>query len=193
MCDMAAIITSGTITTSSAVARAEEIRTAFIENKQALTWLAEFLTGDEMIASACVIDACNLTEREYEIGQEWFWTWPRNATIHSALDIQRSRISQLSPVYDHGGCIHEYHAPLSQDMIGFVASESDSIRHKLDVLCRFVLILCGVEQCPPCEAARLLGISKHAVDVAYCAALESLEIIWCQAILESGGCVAPFN
>jgi hypothetical protein len=94
---MAAIITSGTITTSSAVARAEEIRTAFIENKQALTWLAEFLTGDEMIASACVIDACNLTEREYAIEQEWFWTWPRSATIHSALDIQRSRIAQLSP------------------------------------------------------------------------------------------------
>lgn len=47
---MAAIITSGTITTSSAVARAEEIRTAFIENKQALTWLAEFLIGDEIIA-----------------------------------------------------------------------------------------------------------------------------------------------
>ena len=190
---MAAIITSGTITTSSGIAGAEEIRTAFIENKQALTWLAEFLTGDEMIASACVIDACNLTEREYEIGQEWFWTWSRNATIHSALDIERSRIAQLSPVYDHGGCIHEHHAPLFQDMIGFVASESDTIRHKLDVLCRFVLILCGVEQRPPCEAARLLGISRHAVDVAYCAALDSLEIIWCQGILESGGGIGITN
>jgi hypothetical protein len=48
----------------------------------------------------------------------------------------------------------------------FGARESDAIRHKLDVLCRFVLILCGVEQRPPCEAALLLGISKHAVDVA---------------------------
>jgi hypothetical protein len=190
---MAAIITSGTITTSSAVARAEEIRTAFIENKQALTWLAEFLTGDEMIASACVIDACNLTEREYAIEQEWFWTWPRSATIHSALDIQRSRIAQLSPGYDRRDCIHEYHAPLFQDMIEFVASESGAIRNRLDVLSRFVLILCGVEQRPSCEAARLLGISKHAVDVAYCAALDSLEVIWCEAILESGGCVAPFN
>ncbi|HEY2236430.1 MAG TPA: hypothetical protein VGK01_23370 [Candidatus Angelobacter sp.] len=190
---MAAIITSGTITTSSAVARAEEIRTAFVENKQALTWLAEFLTGDEMIASACVIDACHLTEREYDRGQEWSWTWPRNATIHSALAIQRSRIAQLSPVYDHGCCIREYHGPLSQDMIGFVASESDVIRHKLDVLCRFALILCGVEQRPPAEAARLLGISKHAVDVAYSAALESLEIIRCQAILESGDCIGMTN
>jgi hypothetical protein len=190
---MSATITTGIVTTSLRIASAEEIRTAFIENNQALTWLAEFLTGDEMIASACVIDACNLTEREYEIGQEWFWTWPRNATIHSALDIQRSRISQLSPVYDRGGCIHEYHAPLSQEMIGFVASESDVIRHQLDVLCRFVLILCGVEQRPPCEAALLLGISKHAVDVAYCAALDSLEVIRCQAFLESGACIEMTN
>ena len=190
---MAAITTTETVTTSSRITRAEEIRTAFIENNQALTWLAEFLTGDEMIASACVIDACNLTQCEYEIGQEWFCAWPRNATIHSALDIQRSRISQLSPVYDRGGCVHKHHAPLSQDMIGFVASESDAIRHGLDVLCRFVLILCGVERRPPCEAALLLGISKHAVDVAYCAALDSLEVIWCQAILESGGCIGMAN
>jgi hypothetical protein len=190
---MAAIITNGTITTCSGIAGAEQVRTAFIENNQALTWLAEFLTGDETIASACVIDACNLTEREYGIGQEWFWTWPRNATIHSALDIERSRIAQLSPAYDGGFCIHEHHAPVSQDMIGFVASESDAIRRKLDVLCRFVLILCGVEQRPPCEAALLLGISKHAVDVAYCAALDWLEVIQCQALLESGGCIDMTN
>ena len=185
---MAAIIPSGTIASRSRIAGAEEIRTAFIEDNQALTWLAEFLIGDELIASACVIDACSLTEREYGMGQESFWTWPRNATIHSALDIQRSRIAQLSPAYDHGGCIHEHHFPLSQDMIACVASESDAIRHKLDVLCRFVLILCGIEQRPVGEAALLLGISKHAVDVAYCAALDSLEVIQCQRILESGCC-----
>ncbi|HEY4677064.1 MAG TPA: hypothetical protein VIJ01_07880 [Candidatus Angelobacter sp.] len=186
---MAAIITSGTITGSSGIAGAEAIRTAFIEDNQALTWLAEFLTGDEMVASACVIDACNLTEREYEIGQEWLWAWPRYATIQSALDIQRSRIAQLSQVYDRRGCIHEHHAPLSQDMIGCVASESDAIRHKLDVLCRFVLILCGIEQRPTDEVALLMGVSKHAVDVAYCAALDSLEVIQCQKILESAACI----
>lgn len=190
---MAAITTTRTITTSTAVAGAEEVRTAFIENKQALTWLAEFLTDDEILASACVIDAFNLMENEYELGQEWFGAWPRNATIHSVLDIQRSRISQLSPVYDRGDCMHEHHAPLSQEMIGFLASESDAIRHKLDVLCRFVLILCGVEERSPCEAARLLGISRHAVDVAYCAALDSLEVIWCQAFLEYYGCIGMTN
>ena len=52
---------------SSGIAGAEEIRTAFIENNQALTWLAEFLTGDEMIAAACVIDACNLSTRRRQL------------------------------------------------------------------------------------------------------------------------------
>ena len=97
---MAAIITSGAITTSSRIAGAKEILTAFIENNQALTWLAEFPTGDEMIASACVIDACNLAEREYEFGQEWFWTClltRRSTPSSGSLDCR------LSPAYDHGG------------------------------------------------------------------------------------------
>ena len=55
----------------------------------------------------------------------------------------------------------------------------------LTILCRFVLILCGVEQRPSGEAALLMAISKHAVDVAYCDAFDSLEVIWRQAIPES--------
>lgn len=187
-----AATTSGTFTISSGLVSAEEIRMAFIENNQALTWLAEFLTNDEMIASACVIDACSLTEREYERGQKWSRTWPRYATIHSALHIQRVRIAQLAPVYNRVDCIG-HHATLSQDMIGFMISESLDVRHQLDVLCRFVLILCGVEKSSLGEAALLLGISKNAVEAAYCAALESLEVIRCQAILESDYCAAPFN
>lgn len=189
-----AAITTRTIMSSTAVAGAEQIRTAFIENKQEMMWLAEFLTGDGTMGLACVVDACNLIEREYEMGQEWDRPQqPRNVTMLSALEIQRLRISQLSLTYERGVCIHERHAPLPQDMIRLLVSETDAIRHKLDVLCRFVLILCGVEERSPCEAARLLGISKHAVDVAYCAALNSLEVIWCQTVLESSGCIGVTN
>ena len=183
---MAAIASSGIITSSSGIASADEIRTAFAENNQALTWLAEFLTGDEIIASACVVDACTLTERDYETGQEWYWTWPRNATIQSTLDVQRTRIVQLSLVYERAGCIHGEHEHLPQEMIEFVANESEAIRVQVDVLCRFVLILCGVERRTSNEVALLLGISKHAVEAAYCAALEMLEVIWCEIILEDG-------
>ena len=190
---MAATVTNGTITTSSAIASAEEILTAFIENNQALTWLAEFLTGDEMIASACVIDACTLAEGEYEMGQERSSGWLRDAIIHSALDFQRSRIAQLSPAHEGVNCFHEHHAPLSQEMIAFLANESEAIRLQLDVFCRFVLILHGVERRPAGEAALLLGTSKHAVEAAYCAALELLEVIRCQAILAAVDCVGAIN
>jgi len=78
-------------------------------------------------------------------------------------------------------------------MIGFIISESLDVRHQLDVLCRFVLILCGVEQRSSGEAAVLLGISKQVVAAAYCAALESLEVIRCQSILESGYCAVLLN
>lgn len=183
---MASIVSSGIVTSGPGIASAEEIRTAFAENSQALTWLAEFLTGDEMVASACVVDAGTLTEHDYKIGQEWYWTWPRDATIQSALDVQRARIAQLSPVYERGGCIHGKHEPLPQDMIEFVANESEAIRVQVDVLCRFVLILCGVERRTSDEAALLLEISKHAVEAAYCAALQLLEVIWCEVLLEDG-------
>jgi DNA-directed RNA polymerase specialized sigma24 family protein len=71
-----------------------------------------------------------------------------------------------------------------------VVRESDVIRLRLDSLCRFVLVLCGFEQRSTGEAALLLGISKHAVEAAYGSALESLEVIYCQAVLASCGCVA---
>ena len=78
-------------------------------------------------------------------------------------------------------------------MIGFVANESNAIRHNLDVLCRFVLILCGVEQRSSSEAALLLEISQHAVEVAYCAAVEALEVIRCQVIFEAGAYADAVN
>ena len=187
---MAAITTSETIATSSGIAPAEEIRAAFTEHRRELTWLAEFLTDDELMASACVADARNLTDNnEDEICQECVRRWPREATIRSALDLKRTRIAELSSAYEDGAFVGQQHPLLSLDRIELVVRESDVIRLRLDSLCRFVLILCGVEQRSTGDAALLLGISKHAVEAAYSSALESLEVIYCQAVLESYGCV----
>ena len=189
---MAAITTSKTIANSSGIAPAEEIRAAFTEHRRELTWLAEFLTDDELMASACVADARNLTDNnEDEICQDCIGRWHREATILSALDLKQTRIAELSSVYEsyeYDVFVGQQHPPLSLDRIDLVVRESDVIRLRLDSLCRFVLILCGVEQCSTGDAALLLGISKHAVEAAYSSALESLEVIYCQAVLESYGC-----
>ena len=182
---MEAITTSRSIANSSGVASVEEIRAAFDENKQELIWLAEFLTGDDLMARACVLDACALTQSEYQIGQDWFWTWPRDATIRSILDLLRVRIAQLASVYESRSCFHGQHAPLSPDGIEWVGNHSDAVRLRLDVLCRFVLILCGVEQRSTVETALVLGVNRDAVEAAYCTVLESLEVMMCEEILES--------
>ena len=191
---MAATTTSGTTATSSGIPDAEEIRAAFTEHRRELAWLAEFLTDDELMASVCVADARNLTDtHEDEICQECVRRWPREATIVSALDLKRTRIAELSSVYEsyeYGAFVGRQHPPLSLDIFELVVSESDLVRRRLDSLCRFVLILCGVEQRSTGDAALLLGISKHAVEAAYSSALESLEVIYCQVFLESYGCVA---
>lgn len=189
---MAAITTSETIATSSAIADAEEIRAAFTEHRRELTWLAEFLTNDELMASACVADARDLPDNnEDEICQDCIGRWHREATILCALDLKRTRIAELSSVYEsyeYGAFVGQQHPPLSLDIFELVVGESDLVRLRLDSLCRFVLILCGVEQRSTGDAALLLGISKHAVEAAYSSALDSLEVIYCQVFLESYSC-----
>ncbi len=189
---MAGITISGSIRTGSAIATAEEIRAAFTAHKKEFTWLAEFLAGDDLLASACITDVGSLTEdlNEDEIRHDCVQLWARDATIRSVLDLKRMRIAELSSTYDHGGLFAQEHPPMSLDTIEFVVRESDIVRSRLDSLCRFVLILCGFEQRSPAEAALLLGISKLAVRAAYSGALELLEIIYWQTVLEAYGCAA---
>lgn len=186
-------LTSAIRPTASGLATADEVRAAFTEHREELAWLAGFLAGDEMVATACVIDASTLTEGENGKDQVWLWPWPREATICSALDVQRVRIAQLSSVYDRCDCVYGEHAALPVEMLEFLVRESDLIRVRLDTICRFVLVLCGIGNRHSREAASLLGISEHAVGAAYCTALQYLDVIRSQAIIESYGYAAACN
>jgi DNA-directed RNA polymerase specialized sigma24 family protein len=177
---------------SSEIADTAEIRAAFAEHKQELTWLAEFLSADELMASACVTDARNLMENnnEDEICQECLRMWAREATIRSVLDFKRMRIAELSSMYEHDDLVGQEHSPMSLQTMEFVVRESDNVRSRLDCLCRFVLVLRGFAQHSANQAALLLGVSTHAVEAAYTSALETLEVISCQAVLEASGWAA---
>lgn len=190
---MATIMSDAFREACPAMASAAEIRTAFTQHKQELTWLAEFLTGNEIMASACVIDARTRTENRNAVSEEWFWTWPRETTIRSALDLERVRIDQLASVYERRDRIYCQHASMSTGMAELLVIEFEAVQLRLDVLCRFVLMLCGVEERSVTETAQLLGISKRAVEGAYCAALDALEVIYSQAILESYGWTGTLN
>jgi len=190
---MATIMSDAHMGTWAGIAGADEIRTAFTQHKKELTWVAEFLTGDEVMASACVVDACARSEARNEISEEWFWICMRETTIRSALDLQRVRIDQLASIYERRDRIHCQHVSLSAGTAELLAIEFDTVQLRIDVLCRFVLILCGIEQRSITEAAQLLGITRCAVESAYSAALESLEIIYSQFMLESYGWAGTLN
>ncbi len=189
---MAAITISPSVASSSGIASAAEIRAAFAEHKEELAWLVEFLSDDELMASACVSDARDLMENnnEDEICRECLQMWMREATIRSVLDLKRIRIAELSSTYENDAIASVEHLPMTVERMEFVVRASEIIRPRLDSLCRFALVLCGFERRSTGQAALLLGISKRVVQAAYTTALELLEVIYCQAVLEAHGCAA---
>lgn len=186
---MATITTKQHPSADSAIAGAQELQAAFTERKQELTWLAEFLTDDELLASACFIDACGLSQnlnayKEDRMCPGCLEQWAQEATIRSALELKRTRIAELSRIYEcHDWMVGD--VPLPPERVELVVRESDLIRRGLDSLCRFVLVLCGLGHQPIPDAAHLLGVSRHAVEAAYSRALRFLEIVECQEALET--------
>ncbi len=53
---------------------------------------------------------------------------------------------------------------------------SKDIHARLDVLCRFVLVLRGIANDSYDKVAAQLGVSRSAVEAAYCVAFEALEL-----------------
>jgi len=174
-------------------ASTENVRRIFKQYREELQWLATFLTGDEKTAAACVIDACALTESENPGFQEWLLEWARLATIRSAVQIQQRRIAQLNPVYMQCPCTHRGHPALSADSAELLVEESHLLVAKLDVLCRFVLVICGLEKRSAGEAAVLLGVDRTSVEGAYCAAIRFLEVIGCEQIQRQNEFAAVCN
>ena len=169
----------------------EYVGTVFGQNREELEWLANFLTGDEKIAEACVVDACAQAELENPGLQEWPCKWASMSTIRSAAQIQQQRIAQLSSAYSR--CIHGGHTFLSSDWCDVLLEESSAVCARLDIFCRFALVICGLEKRSANEAALLLGVDPASVEGAYCAAIKSLEVISCEQFQRQNGFAAVWN
>jgi len=152
----------------------------FCQYREELEWLANLLTGDESVAVACVVDARALAESQTLGLEDWLLKWARLATIRSVVQVQRSRIAQLSLAYMRRPCTHGGHTALSQDSLELVIEESGFLISQLDLLCRCAIVICGMERRTTQEAALLLGIDAASVEGAYCAALQFLEVIGCE-------------
>ena len=171
----------------------EDVGGVISQYREELEWLANFLTGDEKIAAACVVDACALAESGNSGFQEWLSEWARLATIRSAIQIQQRRIAQLSSAYMQRWCIHGGHTALSSDWREILEEESSILIAKLDVLCRSALVICGLEKRSSHEAALLLGVDRTSVEGAYCAAIKFLEVIGCEQVQRQNELAAVCN
>jgi DNA-directed RNA polymerase specialized sigma24 family protein len=154
-------------------ATVEDVRKIFADYHDALHWLAGFLVGDRL-APACVIDACNIAERQGPVFHEWLAHWAAHATLRCALQMQREDIAGLGPRYERFERVHAKRSPLSPEDLQLLIEESDVLPARLDVLCRFVLVMYGIakESCE--EVAAQLGVSQSAVERAYCVAFDTL-------------------
>jgi hypothetical protein len=177
----------------SAVAARDELGSNLSQCLTGLEWLAFFVTADENVATACVIDACGLTEPGNHAFDDLMMQWERYGTIRTAIQMQRGRIAQLSSTYGCRVCMHRSHAELSPDSIELVVEESSLLVTKLDVLCRCALVICGIEKRPVHEAASWLGVTDSMVQAAYCKALEYLEVIRCERFRDENEYAAVCN
>ena len=158
-------------------ARADDIREVFGDYHNVLRWLALFLTGDEKSANACVVDACAIAQTQTSDFHEWLVHWAARATVGCVLQVQHARIVELAPEYEESETVQEEHPPLSAEYFRVLVKKSDAIHARLDVLCRFVLIMRGIAKYSCVEVATQLGISPGAVERAYCLAFDTLDAI----------------
>jgi DNA-directed RNA polymerase specialized sigma24 family protein len=157
-------------------ATVEDVRRIFADYHDALHWLAGFLIGDKL-APACVIDACNIAGRQGPVFHEWLAHWAARATLRSALQMQRGDVAELAPTHERFEGVDEKRSPLSPEDLQLLIEESDALRARLDILCRFVLVMHGIakESCE--EVAAQLGVSQSAVERAYCVAFDTLHLV----------------
>jgi hypothetical protein len=158
-------------------ATADDIRKVFGDYHNVLHWLAVFLIGDEKIADGCIVDACNITQTRGPIFHEWLVHWAARATVRCAFQSQRARIEEISREYETGEPVVQKQSPLSAEYFRLLIQNSEVIHVRLDVLCRFVLVLRGIGK-DSCDAvAAQLGISPIAAEQAYSVAYDTLGLL----------------
>lgn len=165
----------GDVLSRANVSAPKNVRQAFDEQREELIWLASFLLAAPELVDVCIVDAFEICLRDGAALGESPKHWAQRAIVRSALEMQQYRIAMLSPIYQRRrGCSHGQHASMSPEALELLTTRSPQALVHIDALCRFALVLCGIENYSATECANILGVSRQAVDAAYCAGLQSL-------------------
>ncbi len=157
-------------------ATTEDIRNIFGEYHNLLRWLTGFLIGDEKLADDCMVDACTIAETQTPEFHEWLIHWAARATVGCARQRQYAQLAELASKYERSEAAPEKHPPISTEHLLSLVKNSDDIHARLDVLCRFVLVLRGIANDSYEDVATQLGISFTAAQRAYCVAFDIIEL-----------------
>ena len=137
-------------------ATVEDVRKIFADYHDALHWLAGFLIGDKL-APACVIDACNIADRQGPVFHEWLAHWAARATLRCALQMQGADIAELAPTYERFERVHAKRSPLSPEDLQLldrrIGRSAGSTRHPLSLRTRHARHCQGILR-GSCRAAR---------------------------------------
>ena len=161
-------------------ATGDEVRNAFCEHREDLAWLAVFLTANAELANVCMVDSCAVAATPKDVCVHWLQSWIRCCTIRSAVEMQQSRIFLLGAVYERTASHRRDYTPLAPLVLDVLYDKPERFGRCLDVLCRAAMVLIGIEHYSPTESAQILGVSRSALEAAYCAALEFFEILGCE-------------
>ncbi len=154
------------------------IRARFGDYHNALSWLSRFLLDDERLAEECVIDVCTIATPatpEIPAFHEWLVYWAVRATFRAAYQRERKSIAELASIYEKEGPLDEECSPLQVAQFRQLVDDWEYVHSRLDVLCRFVLVMRGIAKDSFEVMAKELRISRTSVQRAYHIAIRALE------------------
>jgi hypothetical protein len=155
-------------------ATSDDVRDAFGDYHNVLHWLTNFLVGDNGAQGVYIVDAAGLSDTPTPDFHDWLVQWAARATVRNVLQSERKRIRELAKDHERKPALHRNHPPLAVEHFRALINHSEEIRSRVDLLCRFVLLIRGIAKESIDEVAAQLGISRTAVEHAYCVAFDIL-------------------
>jgi DNA-directed RNA polymerase specialized sigma24 family protein len=149
-----------------------EIKSAFVEQRDYLKWVALLITGDHALADQAVINASDLSANSSSVFRDWLIGWTKSATVRAAVREVRDLIFASASCYTDSSCEHPDNDVLSDDQIASLRHvDPGDIIAALDPLARSALVLRGIQHLSIGDCALLLDTPRRIVGVAYCRAL----------------------
>jgi hypothetical protein len=154
------------------LASSRENRSAFVEQRDYLNWIALIITGDDALADRAVISASDLSASCSSVFRDWLMGWTNTATVRAAVREVRDLISASASRYIDSSCEHSDNDVLSDDQIVSLRHvDTRDIVAALDPMARCALVLRGIQHFSITDCALLLDMSRRIVAAAYCRAV----------------------